>query len=66
MLYTYHCNLCDDDFTGRHPMGQAPDMVNCPVCDWTAERVLQMPNIHYKGGGFTGAGCKAKNPKKRR
>lgn len=40
-------------------MGTAPTVAYCPECPGSlrlALRVFEMPNVHFKARGFTGAG----------
>ena len=56
MIYLYRCPECKRDFEEGHPIGRAPRFARCPICRTHSRRVLQVPNVHYKAKGFTGAG----------
>ena len=49
--YEYRCTKCGREYEKREGF-DAPAVQDCPVCGGESRRVLQVPPILFKGGGF--------------
>lgn len=55
-LYLYKCLDCGKELEKFTHIRLRNDRVECPKCGTSMVRTLNVPSIHYKARGFTGAG----------
>lgn len=51
-IHSYRCPLCTNEFDKKVPFNDIPEHVRCTICGTQSYRVIQVPNMHYRGSGF--------------
>ncbi|WP_255408467.1 zinc ribbon domain-containing protein [Cryobacterium sp. N22] len=52
-IYEFRCDVCAR-FEQTHPMGSAPDTVDCPTCRAPARRLMSAPHLSAVGSAAFG------------
>ena len=52
-IYEFRCDVCAR-FEQTHPMGSAPDTVDCPTCRAPARRLMSAPHLSAAGSAAFG------------
>lgn len=53
-IHKYNCNYCHTFKTVHFKIFSAvTDTVECPNCGRAMSKIIQIPNVHYRGSGFS-------------
>lgn len=53
MIFSYECSKCNKRFEGEFPIGKAPRVLECPICNGEGKRIYSGMNIVFKINGHT-------------
>lgn len=55
-IYEYKCDNCETVKEEIHPIGKAPDEIECDECHKTRYRIISGSTFILKGGGWFASG----------